>query len=577
MIAGQKKVIDVCSQIIEKTNNCGIGESPRSSLNNLMREAQERELVVPVIGSFSSGKSSLINRLLDTNILPVAITPETSLATELHFSPSEFIEAVKSDGSTIRYEIDETKKMSSEAAQYTHARLYLHNNRLKEFEPIILVDMPGFDSPVADHNTAIMTYLERGCHYIVLSTIEDGTISKSLLRRLYEITESGHGFSFFISKTELRPAENVKEMANLCQITIKDYLSIDVTVHQLRKDSSNEAADSLKKLNVDSIFLNLYKNRLIDICQSIIEAFNIHIIASEKDADAIRSVIKEMQDSIVKLQNRAKDEADSLQQRYSGGIINDIINDVGKSLENAVEELISVAVTGNQGEITSRLNEIVRMSLIMSVKNKLGDVNQQIVIDFSESVKGLDEAMKSLEIDENYLSDLTQRIQNVFTGIESIPSGQMRKIEEKWTAGTNIVYKGITGILAVTTAIVNPVLEIVIIMLPEIIRFLSGIFGQSQQEQQKEMLRKKFMGEIFPNIKRKIRTELPAYLGQQIRQMIEQVHLQYEERIKDQRKEIDTVIEAKKANIAENDKRISVFKSTRGEIQAIANDIISWS
>ncbi|GAA7008097.1 hypothetical protein ID0154_07670 [Helicobacter pylori] len=44
------------------------------------------------MGNFSAGKSTLLNRFLGKNVLPTAITPETSLATELHYSANERIE-----------------------------------------------------------------------------------------------------------------------------------------------------------------------------------------------------------------------------------------------------------------------------------------------------------------------------------------------------------------------------------------------------------------------------------------------------------------------------------------------------
>ena len=55
-------------------------------LQNLILEIKKQELLVPVIGNFSAGKSSLINEFLGEKSLSVAITPETSIATELRYS-----------------------------------------------------------------------------------------------------------------------------------------------------------------------------------------------------------------------------------------------------------------------------------------------------------------------------------------------------------------------------------------------------------------------------------------------------------------------------------------------------------
>ncbi|GAA7207519.1 hypothetical protein ID0449_06720 [Helicobacter pylori] len=47
---------------------------------------------MPIVGNFSAGKSTLLNCFLEKSVLPTAITPEISLATELHYSANERIE-----------------------------------------------------------------------------------------------------------------------------------------------------------------------------------------------------------------------------------------------------------------------------------------------------------------------------------------------------------------------------------------------------------------------------------------------------------------------------------------------------
>ncbi|VTP65744.1 Predicted GTPase [Leclercia adecarboxylata] len=53
---------------------------------------------LPLIGAFSAGKSTLINTLLQDNLLSVAIDPETSLPTEIRFAPQESITLRRKNG-----------------------------------------------------------------------------------------------------------------------------------------------------------------------------------------------------------------------------------------------------------------------------------------------------------------------------------------------------------------------------------------------------------------------------------------------------------------------------------------------
>ncbi|MHC6202826.1 dynamin family protein [Breznakiellaceae bacterium SP9] len=580
MITAQRKVAAVCEKVSGHAKEAVLADTTVNTIIALNDAVRDCRLVVPIIGAFSSGKSSLINSCLGAKVLPVAITPETSLATELHYSPEEFIEAVKDDGTNIRYKIDEIGALTQDAAQYSYARLYLNNTRLQEIEPLVLVDMPGFDSPLDSHNKAIMEYIERGCHYIVLSSVEEGTVTASLRRRLREIDGMGRSFSFFLSKTDLRPKESVDKLLGYFKDNLYADFDYQEAVVGLDTTSADEVLKVLKNLDADAIFLSLFRDPLLSSCNEVIEGLNLQINASKKDAEKIKEAIKEMQDSIVKLQKKADAETQNMQRKYSGGMVNDIVNDVGRALEGAVDELVSVAQAGNNEATSQRINEIVRSALSVSMKNKLDAVHSQIVMDFSESLKGLDKVMKDLDLDDNYIQGLAEKIQSVFTNFQpAIGNTQGEGGSGKNNSSLAYSYKAITGVLSVVTTILNPLLEVVILFLPEIFKVFTSLFGggQNQQTKQKEALRPKFIGEIFPQIKSKIRSELPAQLEEQVGRMIEQVRRQYEEKIKQQKAEIDTAVEAKNAAIEETEKNRSRLEAIRTEVQAITNEVLEWA
>ncbi|MFI3247088.1 MAG: dynamin family protein [Ferrimonas sp.] len=110
------------------------------------------ELLVPVVGGFSAGKSTALNSLMHDELLPVDVTAETAIPAELRYSSDEHIIAVGIDGTEQRHPISALSELSANAAQYEVVRLYLERAVLKQLEPITLVDMPGFDSPLDQHN-----------------------------------------------------------------------------------------------------------------------------------------------------------------------------------------------------------------------------------------------------------------------------------------------------------------------------------------------------------------------------------------------------------------------------------------
>ena len=218
MLQTQKKFCDYLDEIktkLGKASASGLFEELKKNIYTseaLKQNIAEAELIVPVVGAFSAGKSTLINSFLDSGLLPVDITPETALATELRYSENEYIEAIKANGEADRYTITDIDAINEKANQYQYAKVFLNSEQLKEILPLILVDMPGFDSPLDLHHRAILTYLSRGSHYAVLISVEEGTVTRSTLRQLSEFHEFDKTFSIFLSKANLRSDSEIGEI-----------------------------------------------------------------------------------------------------------------------------------------------------------------------------------------------------------------------------------------------------------------------------------------------------------------------------------------------------------------------------
>ena len=133
---------------LNKASALGVFEELGKNIQSaevLKREIAEAELVVPVVGAFSAGKSTLINSFLGSEHLPVNITPETAVATELRYSDRERVEAIMENDEADRYAIAEIGAVKEKAAQYQYVKVFLNSEQLKGIAPLVLVDMPGFE------------------------------------------------------------------------------------------------------------------------------------------------------------------------------------------------------------------------------------------------------------------------------------------------------------------------------------------------------------------------------------------------------------------------------------------------
>nr|WP_281728039.1 dynamin family protein [Helicobacter salomonis] len=130
----------------------------QSDVQTLQAEIEHQELLIPVIGGFSAGKSSLLNAFLGRDILGVAITPETAIATELRYSTSERVEAVSDEGVVTSFALADLSHAQAQASQFNHLKVFLNSAQLQAIEPLILVDMPGYNAPIEAHNKALLRY-----------------------------------------------------------------------------------------------------------------------------------------------------------------------------------------------------------------------------------------------------------------------------------------------------------------------------------------------------------------------------------------------------------------------------------
>ncbi len=259
----QTNFVEFLEQVLEVLKEV---EIDKTECSTLLESIQKQQLVIPVVGNFSAGKSTLLNRFLGSSVLPTGITPETSLATELHYGANERIEAFSNnDEKAESFELNEQsfEAIKDNATKYSYLKVYLNNEALKDSTPLVFVDMPGFDSPISSHTHAILEYLERGVHFVILASVEEGNLTKRMVRELKNLLEfdKGLGLSFILSKTNLRTPSQVGEISHYIQEQIQDHL--DLTTHLIYSNKDNNALlEVADKIDAEKLFSALYLKRL---------------------------------------------------------------------------------------------------------------------------------------------------------------------------------------------------------------------------------------------------------------------------------------------------------------------------
>ncbi|GAA6970411.1 dynamin-like GTPase family protein [Helicobacter pylori] len=376
-------------------------EIDKTECSTLLESVQKQQLVIPVVGNFSAGKSTLLNRFLEKSVLPIAITPETSLAAELHYSVNERIEAFSNnDEKAESFELNEQsfEVIKENTPNYSYLKVYLNNEALKNSAPLVFVDMPGFDSPISSHTHAILEYLERGVHFVILTSAEECSLTKRMVRELKNLLEFDKGISFILSKTDLRTPSQVEEISHYIQDQIQDHL--DLTTHLIYSNEDNNALlEVADKIDAEKLFSSLYlkqlkslNSRLQNSLKSVIEGFDYSKEKALEEIKALDLGVKDIEKTYEKLRANLEEEYSSV---AVGSVVKKVIEDVRE------QKPYLASLTNKPNGLNSEIESVMQQSLIKNAKLEIEKINLSFSKDFHAEFESLNNTQLPSDLSVN--------------------------------------------------------------------------------------------------------------------------------------------------------------------------------
>lgn len=509
----------------------------------LKKEISETEFLIPVIGGFSAGKSAMINRFLGQDVLATGLTPETALATELRYASKNFVEAIKQDGSVDTYDILQTNIIKDKSKDYQYLKLYLNNKKLKQIEPMILVDMPGFDAPVEHHNQAIMRYLHRGAFYVLLVSAEDGDIPRSVLSEISNIVNFNKKFIFCLSKTDRISQNEIENVLNSMMETLRKKINYFHSPVVASFDDRGESLSIILKnidLNdlirqkfeddIDFVYFNL-ENKINTIESNYMS--NYEKIAMQKKAieDGIAAIEREKASLIEKIKNQES-------VKYAKAILCSIEKEL---IDN---EEYFVSLLQSRGSISEEVHELIKTVMMSEMTKYCKQFNTLAIENIQLSISDLkidDETKGWIEKASVVIKNNLEKMQ---VGIKDYVKKREEYCENEEQRGDDneakrkqknlVFYRTATSVLAITSSVINPFLELFIVFLPDILNLLS-------RHSQKNERRKIFIYEIIPSIKMKMRRQLPSVLEGYMKDIVEEVNQDFEKKFNKRKEELDKI------------------------------------
>lgn len=560
MLPVQAKYVKFLQSLKDELQKLSALDIEAFGIDNAIANITSTELLIPVIGGFSAGKSSLLNSFLQEEILSVAVTPETALATELHYSTQEYVEAITPSGQSVRFEKSQMEQLKNKASEFSYAKLYLNKQCLKDIEPLVLVDMPGFESPLASHNKAIFEYIRRGVYFVILQSVEHGNITASVRREIDNLLTFERKFSFFLSKSNLKPQSELDEIKSFVQEQLSDYFDYEGQVECIGKDGGTNLAKIISTLNPNAIVEDLYLTGLKDRFSQIKQTINTHITALSQDKEQNAKDIQDLKNGLQKLEQERDSLIAQVQERYGDTNINKIINGVNNALNRGLNEIAQSYMSGGDSALDSTINSIVKTTLSQEVKTSMEHIGEDVIHAFGKQLEDSLSIMQRLSLSDTICNVIdVKKIGSTATTLFTNATESMAK------------YGGIVGVIGrlgvFISPIVTPLLTAIVSLLPTLVQLLFGDTEQKKLESVKNAL----LTQVFPQILAELRAKLPPELQEQTTKLIESISQEFEEQIAQKLQAIESAqgeLESKKQEI---EQMIATYKETLDSITALAN------
>lgn len=321
-------------------------------------EKKNKEIILPLVGEFSSGKTSLINALTDNKKLETSSKATTATIFEIYFGKSQsYAEVLDGENIEIIENIEEIKNES--VSEKKLVRIYDTSTRVPE--STILVDTPGLSSSDPRHKLALTSYLPKSDAILLVIDINQ-QITKSLVDFVETSKLSRKPIYLIINKIDVKTEEEIRTVKEYIAKEIK--LSISdiacVSAFQGNMGELYKLFDTIQK-NKNQIVENALNERLTSI-RKLLSDYTKELLSNLSSNSSLDSIIDEQEFKLKKI----NDNIDRLIKDADNKIA-DKAHDCKKTFENQVSDKLETIIANSgrdcDNAVYSTVNQISQIVL----------------------------------------------------------------------------------------------------------------------------------------------------------------------------------------------------------------------
>ncbi len=371
----------------------------RSALSIILDKLESHSFQIALFGRVSSGKSSLLNYILASEVLPVGVNPITAVPTRIAYGGAPKVKISYVDGKTKEADVARLGEFVSEqhnpgnAKHVTRIVVELPSNRLRE--GVVFVDTPGLGSLATAGAAETLAYLPQ-CDLGAVLVDAGSTLTEEDVSTVQRLYEAATPVLVLLSKADLLVPEDRARATQYMTNQLESQLGVKVSVRAVSiKESKLLDQWFLKEIQPlyakhRDLAEESLRRKIGALHESVEAALKVQLELSEKGAKKDKEKMRRAETQLRKAAGKFE-EVNSFCLKAS-----DTIHDWGQiAIERAASAV--AAQWFNKNEKGAEVSEIVRRSLAETATtgaNQVFEKLQEFGRDLSRALAGAASALE---------------------------------------------------------------------------------------------------------------------------------------------------------------------------------------
>lgn len=318
-------------------------------------------IVLPLVGEFSSGKTSLINALTDSKQLETSTKPTTATIFEVHFGCDKVHALVKS-GEDDFIEVEDISSLkNSELSDADYVKVFDTSEKISP--STLLIDTPGLSSSDPRHKQALVSFLPEADGILVVMDI-NAQLTRSTIDFVNTISLSGRPIYLVLTKCDTKTSRQVDEtisyIKNNHQLPFKSIIRTSSSSGSL--DEMYALLDDIQK-DKSRILDKVYTKRIANAVSEMLSRIDL-LLASTHDDNSIQEEIRKQRLELSRISSKVD------------MVFDDIETDLNMSKQNASRQFeesvfgkLDTLVAGKSSNFDAEAISIINNNATLSLNN----------------------------------------------------------------------------------------------------------------------------------------------------------------------------------------------------------------